>query len=173
MGLDGVVAIKSPPVDTSQCIAPKQEAFCGFCGCPTKLVLPDRFPDGRQNLGFPLKEQHLRLEVCQSKQFRHSRAFLPSLGPELNDVMNLATPFAGRVKPGKNHSDNAFSDGDQVTDFKSRFIRAAYQGLVRRRFLHSPIVTPIYTKRFDGSVGTFASCILSYTKNVRSWPAHQ
>lgn len=84
--------------------------------------------------------------------------------------MNLATSFAGRVKPGKNHSDNAFSDGDQVTDFKSRFIRAAYQGLVRRRLLHSPIVTPIYTKRFDGSVGTFASCILSYTKNVRSHP---
>ena len=85
--------------------------------------------------------------------------------------MNLVTLFAGRVKSGKNHSDNAFSDGDQVTDFKFRFIRAAYQGLVRRRFLHLPIVTPIYTKRFIGSVGTFASCILSYTRNVRSRPS--
>jgi len=85
--------------------------------------------------------------------------------------MNLVTLFAGRVKPGKDHSDNAFSDGDQVTDFKFRFIRAAYQGLVRRRFLHFPIVTPIYTKRFIGSVGTFASRILSYTKNVRSRPS--
>jgi len=85
--------------------------------------------------------------------------------------MNLVTLFAGRVKPGKNHSDYAFFDGDQVTDFKFRFIRAAYQGLVRRRFLHFPIVTPIYTKRFIGSVGTFASCILSYTKNVRSRPS--
>jgi hypothetical protein len=42
---------------------------------------------------------------------------------------------------------------------------------VRRRFLHLPIVTPIYTKRFIGSVGTFASCILSYTRNVRSRPS--
>ena len=85
--------------------------------------------------------------------------------------MNLVTLFAGRVKPGKNHSDYAFFDGDQVTDFKFRFIRAAYQGLVRRRFLHFPIVTPIYTKRFIGSVGTLASWILSYTKNVRSHPS--
>jgi hypothetical protein len=42
---------------------------------------------------------------------------------------------------------------------------------VSRRILHFPIVTPIYTKRFIGSVGTFASCILSYTKNGRSRPS--
>ena len=89
--------------------------------------------------------------------------------------MNLVTLFAGRVKPGKNHSDYAFFDGDQVTDFKFRFIRAAYQGFVSRRFLHFPIVTPIYTQRFIGSVGTFSVLhrVVHEKCSLPSWPAHQ
>ena len=55
--------------------------FWGFAGAGQNPSCRTGSLTGRQNLGFPLTEQHLRLEVCQSKQSRHSWGSLPSLGP--------------------------------------------------------------------------------------------
>jgi hypothetical protein len=64
---------------------------------------------------------------------------LPSLGSELNDVMDLIT-FAGWDKAGEDHSDHAFFDRYRVADFEFRLVQAAYQGCLTWCFLHIPIV---------------------------------
>ena len=54
--------------------------------------------------------------------------------------MNFILPFARRLVPGQNYSDQAIFDFDHITDFELRFVRSASKSLALWFVLHPSIL---------------------------------